>query len=165
MRRKDREMDEKFAYEVIDKAPYVTMSMIDKCGMPYCIPISVVRDNEKLYFHCAMEGEKLENLLNNNSVCISAVSKMKPVDGKFTIEFESAVAKGKAVEVENRDEKIHALKLVCERFTPNNMADFHNAIERSFERTKVMRIDVNSITGKRKKYDKEGKEMKWGRME
>ena len=84
---------------------------------------------------------------------------------KFTTEFESAVIRGNACEVTDDDEKIHALRLICQRHTPANMEQFDAAIEKSLARTGVWKIDIAEITGKRKKYDSSGKEMKFGRME
>ena len=45
------------------------------------------------------------------------------------------------------------------------MAGFDAAIEKSLDRTGVWKIKISSITGKRKKYDSDGNEMKFGRME
>ena len=61
MRKASREMDAAFALEVLDKAPYVTVSMIKSDGSPYGLPLSLVRTDEKtFYFHCALEGDKLD---------------------------------------------------------------------------------------------------------
>lgn len=164
MRRKDREMDQDFAYYVIDKAPFATMSMMRTDGSAYGIPISVVREGDHLYFHSAMEGEKIESIVNQNQVCISAVCRCRPVPDKFTLEYESAVLFGKACLVTEKEEKIHGLSLLCERFAKQNMEHFQEAIERSLGRTAVVRVDIISVTGKRKKYDDQGVEMKWGRI-
>lgn len=165
MRRQDREMDRDFAYRVVDKAPFATISMIRADGSAYGIPISVVREDDHFYFHSAMEGEKIESMASQDRVCISAVSRCKPVPGKFTLEYESAVFFGKVFPVSDQEEKIHGLSLLCQRFAKQNMDHFQEAIERSLERTAVFRIDIISVTGKRKKYDSQGVEMKWGRME
>jgi hypothetical protein len=45
------------------------------------------------------------------------------------------------------------------------MADFDNAIRRSLDSTAVWKIHIDEISGKRKKLDKDGKEMRFGRME
>jgi len=46
------------------------------------------------------------------------------------------------------------------------MDAFAAAIERSLERTAVVKITLTEPpTGKRKQYDKQGEEMKWQRME
>ena len=45
-------------------------------------------------------------------------------------------------------------------------AVFDDAIARSLERTAVVKINLTEPpVGKRKQYDKEGEELKWGRME
>ena len=76
------------------------------------------------------------------------------------------MAIGKAEMVTDRDEKIEALRAICQRFLPKHMDAFDDAIARSLERTAVVKITLTAPpTGKRKQYDKQGEEMKWQRME
>jgi len=171
MRKASREMDATFALEVLDKAPFVTVSMTRPDGSPYGIPLSLVRTDEKtFYFHCAMEGEKLDCIAHQPIVSLSAVSRCTPTvgpkDGSFTLQYKSATAVGKAEVVTAREEKIEALRAICLRFLPHHMDAFDDAISRSLDRTAVVRITLTAPPiGKRKQYDKQGEEMKWGRME
>ena len=151
MRRKERREDENFAFEVLDKADFAVLSMIDEDGLPYCLPISVVRIGEKLYFHSAENGRKAEAMSKEPNVCITAAVDVVSAEDKFTTYFKSAVVRGKAVRVTDDEEKITALKAICERFTPSNMPDFPNAIKMSLPRTAVWRIDIENATGKQKK--------------
>ena len=112
-------------------------------------------------------------------------------DTSFTLQYKSAMAVGKAELVTDRNEKIEALRAICLRFLPHHMnalpygracsrseepmqaslssrsiTAFDDAIARSLERTAVVKITLTEPpTGKRKQYDKQGEEMKWGRME
>lgn len=171
MRKASRAMDANFAFEVLDKAPYVTVSFTRPDGTPYGVPLSLVRtDEHTFYFHCALEGDKLDCIAVNPIVALSAVTKCAPTvgpkDGSFTLQYKSAMAVGKAELVTDRDEKIEALRAICLRFLPHHMDAFDNAIARSLERTAVVKITLTEPpTGKRKQYDKEGEEMKWQRME
>lgn len=171
MRKASREMDAIFALEVLDKAPYVTVSFTRPDGSPYGVPLSLVRTDEKtFYFHCALEGEKLDCIAVNPIVALSAVTKCAPTvgpkDGSFTLQYKSAMAVGKAEVVTDRDEKIEALRAISQRFLPHHMDAFDDAIARSLERTAVVKITLAAPpTGKRKQYDKQGEEMKWQRME
>ena len=164
-------MDATFALEVLDKAPYVTVSFTRPDGRPYGVPLSLARTDEKtFYFHYALEGEKLDCIASNPNVALSAVTRCTPTvgpkDGSFTLQYKSAMAVGRAEVVTNRDEKIEALRAICQRFLPKHMSAFDEAIDRSIERTAVVKITLTeSPTGKRKQYDKDGEEMKWGRME
>ena len=171
MRKASRAMDATFALEVLDKAPYVTVSFTKPDGTPYGVPLSLARTDDKtFYFHCAMEGEKLDCIAVNPMVALSAVTRCTPTvgpkDGSFTLQYKSAMAVGKAEIVTDKDEKIEALRAICLRFLPHHMDAFDDAISRSLERTAVVKITLTAPpTGKRKQYDKQGEEMKYGRME
>lgn len=164
-------MDAAFALEVLDKAPYVTVSFTRPNGTPYGVPLSLARTDEKtFYFHCALEGDKLDCIASNPNVALSAVTRSTPTidpkDGSFTLQYKSAMAVGKAVIVTDKEEKIEALRGICLRFLPKHMEAFDDAISRSLERTAVVKITLTEPpTGKRKQYDKKGVEMTFGRME
>ena len=90
-------MDAAFALEVFDKAPYVTVSMTKPDGSPYGLPLSLARTDERtFYFHCALEGDKLDCIAHNPTVFLSAVTKCAPTvgpkDGSFTLQYKSASA-------------------------------------------------------------------------
>jgi len=165
MRKASREMDAPFAYEVFDKAPYITVSFTRPDGTPYGVPLSLVRtDEQTFYFHCAMEGDKLDCIAANPAVFLSAVTKCAPTvgpkDGSFTLQYRSAMAEGRAEVITDRTEKIEALRAICLRFLPKHMDAFDEAIARSLDRTAIVKITLTSApTGKRKQYDKEGNEM------
>ena len=164
-------MDAAFALEILDKAPYITVSFTRPDGTPYGVPLSLARTDDKtFYFHCALDGEKLDCIAANPSVALSAVTRCTPTvgpkDGSFTLQYKSAMAVGKAEVVTDKDEKIEALRAICLRFLPHHMDAFDDAIARSLERTAVVKITLTAPpTGKRKQYDKQGEELKWQRME
>lgn len=148
MRRKDREQSKEFGFDVIDGCQYGTAAMIDLDGSPYAVMLSLVRSGEKLYFHSAMEGKKTDILRKNPTVCVTFAKGVQPVEDKFTTLYESAVVFGRAEEVTEDSEKIEALRLLCQKLTPQNMADFDNAINRSLGRTAVWCISIDNITAK-----------------
>lgn len=187
MRRKDREMNAEFGIDIIDKSIYGVLSMIDENNEPYGIPLSIVRDEDYLYFHSARDGRKVKILENNPNVNVTFVGEVKVpenytkeelneiVDEEakaalltsyvFTTEYESAVVNGKVTLVESDEERMKAIKLICEKYTPEKMDYFNIAIKSGIEGINIYKIEIEEITAKRKKYDIHGEEMKWGRME
>ena len=144
MRKASRAMDAIFALEVLDKAPYVTVSFVRPDGTPYGVPMSLARTNEKtFYFHCALEGDKLDCIVANPRVALSAVTRCTPTvgpkDGSFTLQYKSAMAVGKAEIVTDRDEKIEAL--LGPQGTEEH-ADGHNAVDRPAEGIPIYRADT-----------------------
>ena len=151
MRRKDREKTKDFALAVVDKCAYSVVATVSPDGSPYCIPLSLAREGEWIYFHSAMEGQKIDNLRNDNRVCISCVGEQKAVPGDFSLEYESAVVFGTASEILEKEEKIHALAFICKRYTPDNMPAFDKAIEKMLDATSVWKIHIDGISGKGRK--------------
>lgn len=147
MRKASRQLNSIRALEIFDKAPYVTVSMCRPDGTPYGLPLSLVRKDETtFYFHCADEGEKIDCLKNNTVVSLSAVSKCTPVFEEekmnYTEHYRSAIAIGRCEWVEDKAEKIYALRLLCERFLPKYMEYFEEAITRSLDRTTIIKITL-----------------------
>ncbi|MDR7857428.1 pyridoxamine 5'-phosphate oxidase family protein [Tissierella sp.] len=187
MRRKDREMSREFGIEVIDKSSYGVASMIGEDNEPYGVPLSIVRDGDNLYFHSAMDGRKVKIFEKNSKVSVSFIGEVKVpenytkeeldeiakdeskarllISNVLTTEYESAIVKGKINLVEDEEEKIKAIRLICEKYTPTKMDYFNLAIKSGLKLINVYKIGIQDITAKRKKYDSHGEEMKWGRME
>ena len=79
----------------------------------------------------------------------------------ITLQYKSAMAKGRAELVMDETEKIMALRAICNRFLPNHMEAFNDALTMSLHQTTVVRISLTEPpTGKRKQYDPHGDEMK-----
>lgn len=185
MRRKDREMSVEFGIDIIDKSRYGVLSLVDE-NEPYGMPLSIIRDGNYLYFHSAKDGRKVKALANNLSVSVAFVGELNIpenyskeeldeivkdarvgllISSVFTTEYESSIVKGKVILVIDYDEKVKAMKLLCEKYTPDKMDYFNAAINSGINRTNVYKIEIEEVTAKRKKYDVHGKEMKWSRME
>ena len=150
MRRKDRQMPEEFAWEVVDKCEYAFLAMTAEDGTPYGLPVTIVRKDKQVYFHSAMEGRKVRCLRANPRVCLTCVGDTEIQQDRFTTLYQCAVAFGTVEEVTEETEKIEALRLLCQRHTPDNMAGFDDAIRRSLVRTGIWRIKVEEISGKAK---------------
>ncbi len=164
-------MNSDWALEIMRKAPYITVSFTRADGTAYGVPLSLASaDGHVWYFHCALDGDKLDAIAAHPEVCLSAVTQCKPTvgpkDGTFTLQYRSAIAFGRAELVADDAEKIQALRAISERFLPWHMDAFDAAVSRSLHRTAVVRITLSAPpTGKRKQYDSNGEEMKYGRME
>ncbi len=145
MRRTDRERDAAFAWAVFDKAPYAVLSMYDGEG-GYAVPVSPARVGEKVYFHCACEGKKVACLVRWPQVTLTAAE----VTGlaHFSVNYRSANIRGRAVRVEDEDEKWAALEAITRKYCPKDMAGFEKYAAAMMAKTAVYRVDVAEITGK-----------------
>ena len=54
--------------------------------------------------------------------------------------------------MEDKEEKIFALKILCEKYLPNDMQYFESAIQKSLNVTQIIKIDIQSYSSKEKKH-------------
>jgi len=148
MRRTDREKDRFFALEVLRDCPYATLATTNPDGTPYCVPISPVLLGNTVYFHCATEGQKLTNIVQNPSVCVSCVGHTKLRPEKFTTEYESALLTGDCQIVSDETEKAMALRVIAEKYAKSNLEHVETKIAESLHRTCVCKIEVKQVSGK-----------------
>lgn len=175
MRRKDREQSIEFGYAVMDRAPFGTLAVLTKEG-PYAVALSMVRVANSLYFHCAKEGRKIEAISFDPKACVSFVCDAKvprrfesdeldrllkkkenlPIITQqvFTTEFSSAIVEGEMVIVEDQEEHKTALYELCKKYTPDFLDYFERGYASGKDRTLVVRIDIETVTAKKKELPK-----------
>lgn len=151
MRRKDRAQDGEFSRSLIDRCTHGVMALSTGEAAPYCLPLSFVRVGDNLYFHCAREGRKIDLLRRYPQVCVTFVGMDCPTfaaPSLYTTYFQSAIVTGTASEVTDPGEKTNALRALCQKLTPNDMAGFEAAIEKSLSVTAVWKIHMEEVSGK-----------------
>ncbi len=154
IRRKDRILDEVRITELLETSEYGFLSLgTGTNGYAYGIPISYAYDKDEnvLYFHCAPEGHKLENLRLNNKVSFCVVGNTKPISEKFTTLYESVIVFGKADIDLPDEEKRKAIRKLVEKYCPEYMELGETYMEKSFHRTHTFKILIERVTGKCKK--------------
>ena len=148
MRRRDRAVSEERAREIMKKAEYGILMTADQAGQPYGVAVSHVMEGDRIYFHCASVGRKLDNIRENPKVCISCVSNTYVDQEIFTHRYESAVAEGTAAIVEGAEEKLRALRLIAAKYAQGTFKDSDTYILPKIDQTGVVRIDLETISGK-----------------
>jgi uncharacterized protein len=83
LRRKDRAITSDEAIAILNKAEYGVLSTISPDGKPYGVPLTFCYIDQCLYFHCASEGRKIDNIEKNKSVSFCAVGNTEIMPDKF----------------------------------------------------------------------------------
>lgn len=150
MRKKERQITEDEAYQILENAEYATLCTINADdGAPYGVPISYVVKNRVLYIHMAKEGQKLDNLKKDSRVCVTCIGQTLLYPEQYSTDFESAIVTGRAEFVTDREEKIEALRMLCEKYgLPDGGMFLEKKIEGGVDRMEIMKIPVEAISGK-----------------
>lgn len=147
MRRKDKALQHGEIVRLLHEGEYGILSTVDEKGQAYGVPLNYIYLNDGLYFHSALEGHKVANILGNSKVSFCIVGRTRLLPAEFSTEFESVIVFGEARAVQD-DERYQALVGLVEKYSPEFLEQGLKYIEQFDSRTKVVRIDVHSMTGK-----------------
>lgn len=73
LRRKDRALTDEEAIALLNRAEYGVLSTVNENGKPYGVPLNFCVIDQYIYFHCAVEGQKIDNFKKDKSVSFCAV--------------------------------------------------------------------------------------------
>jgi hypothetical protein len=125
---------------------------------PYVVPVNFAFDHERIYFHCADTGMKLDFLRNNTRVCFEVDENLGTVPGAtpclFGTAYRSVIAFGVARILSDSEEKAMATRLVTMKYAGKETADeITSEMTEAYRSSRgsnlvVVEIKVDSITGK-----------------
>jgi nitroimidazol reductase NimA-like FMN-containing flavoprotein (pyridoxamine 5'-phosphate oxidase superfamily) len=127
------------------------LATLDPTGYPYITPVNYVYYQGKIYFHCAHEGRKLDNLAANNRVCfeVSRIDKkvFAQLPCKCSTHYTSALVFGTAGIVADMARKMEILNALTETYAAGR--PFPPVEAASAARCSVVEIHIDLIEGKR----------------
>jgi uncharacterized protein len=148
MRKKEREIkDRKEIDGVIRRCQVCRLAMCDD-GQPYIVPLNFGYDGSFLYFHCALEGRKIDIIRKNNRVGFEfdilheIVTAEQACD--WGAKYESVIGSGTAKILNNPEDKKEALECIMRHYG-SELKDFPDEI---LKKTLVLRVRILEISGK-----------------
>jgi nitroimidazol reductase NimA-like FMN-containing flavoprotein (pyridoxamine 5'-phosphate oxidase superfamily) len=147
IRRKDRAIREEEAIAILNRAEYGVLSTVAKNGEPYGVPLSFCIIEDCIYFHCAVEGQKIDNIQHNNSVSFCVVGRTEVLPDKFSTKYESVIIAGEAEEVFGID-KQRGLEGLLHKYSPDFIEQGEKYIHSLSDETRVFKIRIKHLSGK-----------------
>jgi hypothetical protein len=147
LRRKDRAITNDEALAILNKAEFGVLSTVSDDGKPYGVPLNFCFIDNCIYFHCAMEGQKIDHIEKNKSVSFCAVGATEILPDKFATVYESVIVSGEAEEIFN-DNKQAALEGLLKKYSSDYFDDGLAYIEKLNAKTRVFRINILHVSGK-----------------
>ena len=154
MRRKDREVaDRAQILDIIRRCDVVSVAFSGEA--PYVIPMSFgIEETDgqlRLYLHGAFEGEKISRIRRDGRVAFSMFTGNRVVESgkacEYTTTYESVCGTG-VMSVVPEEERRHGLRVLMAHYASGRELEYD---ERMIAATCVMRIDVDTYSGKRKR--------------
>lgn len=156
MRRKDREITDSSSIEqILAKAKIMHVGFHDD-EYPYVIAVHYgyrfTDEKLVLWFHGALQGHKLDLIRKDPRVCVELECDTESVDGgdipcRYSAYYASIIARGKAIILENREDKKEGIRQLLLNQTGRNF-EINDAMVQSVA---VVRIDVLEYSAKAKR--------------
>ena len=152
MRQSRKEIkDSSVIIDLLNACPVGRMGTIGEDGYPVIKPLNFAYHDGRIYFHSALEGEKIEDIRRDNRVCFEVdlpIAYVKGIESPCKSEYlyRSVIIKGRAVIVEDRDERISALRRLMKKYQPEDGYGDFPAEKLSI--TCIVRIDIEAMVGK-----------------
>ena len=148
MRRKEKEITEKAAIEAIIKKSLVCRLALSDNNSPYIVPLCFGYKDKVLYFHGSQKGKKIDIIKKNQKVCFEFDTNTEIVKAedacRWSMRYRSVIGFGKAVLLEDLDEKRKALNIIMSQYSDGTF-QFDDAI---LKKTGVIKVEIESMTGK-----------------
>ena len=148
MRRKKQALSTEESLAILNRGISGVLAVTGDQGYPYAVPLSYVYDNNKIFFHCALSGHKLDAIAANNKVSFCVVGQDRVMPQEYTTYFRSVIIFGRARILEDPIEKRTALEKLAAKYSPEQETGRLREIDRLFERTCMVEIVIEHITGK-----------------
>lgn len=146
MRRFKQQLSAEEVERILRNGKYCVMAVSGDDDYPYAVPVNYVYYGTAIYIHSAAQGHKIDAIRRNPKCSLCIVDKDDVIPEEFTSYFRSVIVFGKANFVESMEDKVTALRLLGEKYSPG--IDPDSEISRFIKTVCVVRIDIDCITGK-----------------
>lgn len=143
--------DRATVYEILDEGLICHVGFVVE-GQPYVIPTGYGRVGDKLYIHGSRASRMLKALRDGAEVCLTVTL----LDGlvlarsafHHSMNYRSVVVFGEAILVEDREEKMEALRAFSEHIIPGRWAEVRPPNEKELNATIVLMLPLNEASAK-----------------
>lgn len=149
IRKKKNEINVEEAKNLLHKCRRGVLSMNGEDGYPYAIPINYFYDEkrEKIYFHGAKAGYKVDCLKKSDKICFTVYGDEEVKDLDWAPYLKSVVIFGRCHIVEDQEELFRSLKVYALKYYPDEkMVD--EEIELAKTAVSMFEIEIEHISGK-----------------
>ncbi|BDV44399.1 hypothetical protein GURASL_33220 [Geotalea uraniireducens] len=138
--------------DLLNRCPVGRLGTVGRDGWPNVKPLNFVWHEGRIYFHCALEGEKLDDIRHDDRACFEVDLPIAYVKGgpdnpcRAEYLYRSVILRGRAQLVEAEREKALALDCLMRKYQPEG--GYGSYAPEKLAITGVVRLEVEEIVGK-----------------
>ena len=149
MRRKKQALPPEECTAVLAQGTAGVLALSGDGGYPYAVPLSYVFAEDRLYFHCAKAGHKLDAIRQNNRASFCVIGQDQIVPEEYTTYFKSVIVFGTIRTLEDASEKRAAIEKLAVKYAPDDTAEHRSQmIDQDWSPLCMLEMMIENMTGK-----------------
>lgn len=124
------------------------LALSGKDNLPYTVPLNYIYINNKIYFHCALEGHKLDLIAQNPYTSFCIIDQDKIIPQKFTSYYRSINIQGTIKSIIDENKKRAILQDFLKKFSPKFFAEGIIEINKYITKTCILELTIDTLNGK-----------------
>lgn len=149
MRRSRQLLPQEESLKILQESTSGVLAVQGDDDYPYAVPLSFVYMDNKLYFHGAGRGHKMDAIARQPKVSFCVIAQDAVVPEEYTTYFRSVIAFGKARVVTEEAEMRRAIDALALKYAPDDAPENRQkAIDREWKALCMVCLDIEYLTGK-----------------
>lgn len=150
MRRKNCVLKSETAEKILREGIFGVLALTGDDGYNYAVPLNYAVENNKIYFHSALTGHKIDAVKNNDKVSFCVVDRHDVIAEEFTSYFTSVIAFGRIKIIsDNADpEKLRGLELLADKYSPDVDKNLREKELARVAAVKILVLEIEHLSGK-----------------
>jgi len=150
LRRTKRAVPEEDAKRLLEMEKRGIFAVNGDDGYPFAIPVNYFydRENEKIYFHGAKSGHKVDSIRRSDKVCFTVYGNERFEEGDWAPYVTSAVVFGRCRLVDDDKETFDRVRRLAQKYYPNE-AEIDEEMARDIKFAQLYEITIENLCGKR----------------
>lgn len=149
MRRKRQLLSEKEAIAMLENGTSGVLSLLGDDEYPYAVPLSYVYTDNKIFFHSAKTGHKIDAIRKCNKASFCVIDQDNIVPEEYTTYFRSVIVFGKIRILSDENELREAIEKLAIKYHPkDNVANRNKGIFKELNLLYMIELSVEHMTGK-----------------
>lgn len=145
MRRRDKQLSQEDTLALLHRGQEGILGTLGEDGYPYTVVVNYVYFKDKIYFHCAKSGHKLDNIQYHDKVSFTVFDHVEVLGEELNTLYQSLTLFGRAKVVETTEEVLLAL---IQKYSKLPLPLAKDMIKKEIDITAIVEIEIEHITGK-----------------
>ena len=149
MRRALQQLSDDECRRILEKATSGVLALSGDDGYPYAVPISFALDGDRIIFHSAVTGHKIDAIRRSEKASFCVIDSDSVIPEKFTTAYRSVIAFGKLRIIDDSNEKRSAIEKLTRKYVPEVSREMmEKEINSGWNALAVLEMRIEHLTGK-----------------